>query len=95
MERRQSSLVIVLKIASRFGPREEAALDAGELAGKVVLHGSAMPRTSGSPAPLATGFCPQVIRSDRTPEFESGTQEIRKNSSPCFPAIILGPFLIS
>ena len=62
IERRQSSLVIVLKIASRFGPREEAALDAGELAGEVVLHGSAMPRTSGAPAALATGFCPQVIR---------------------------------
>jgi hypothetical protein len=87
MERRQSSLVIVLKIASRFGPREEAALDAGELAGKVVLHGSAMPGTSGSPAPLATGFCPQVIRSDRTPEFESGTQEIRKTHPPISPLL--------
>jgi hypothetical protein len=54
--------VIVLKTASRFGPREEAALDAGELAGEVVLHGSAMPRTSGAPVALATGFCPQVIR---------------------------------
>ena len=61
-ERRQSSLVIVLKVASGLVAREGAALDTGDLAGEVVLHGSAMPRTSGSPAALATGFCPQVIR---------------------------------
>ncbi|HWL15568.1 MAG TPA: hypothetical protein VNR00_08185 [Opitutus sp.] len=56
-ERRQSSLVIVLKSGSLVRARERAPADAGELSGEGIVHGSAMAAPSAAHEALAKDFC--------------------------------------